>query len=165
MTTAVVMGVSGAGKTTVARAIAELTGWPYAEGDDFHPEANVAKMRSGTPLTDGDRLPWLREVARWIAEHERAGVSTVVTCSALRVSYRDVLREGTSSVFFVHVDVPDEVLVARVTHRSGHYMPASLLTSQLRTLERLQPGERGATVDGDAPPAQVAAAVLAAVRV
>src|ERR1700712_3264218 len=108
--TVVVMGVSGSGKTTVAKEIARRLGREYAEGDDFHPVHNVEKMRAGIPLTDEDRAPWLHELADWIGEHERMGRSVVVTCSALKRSYRDLLREGHPSVWFAHVDVDVDTL-------------------------------------------------------
>lgn len=159
--TMVVMGVSGSGKTTVARALAERLGWPYAEGDDFHPRANVEKMAAGTPLTDDDRWPWLRALASWIGEREHAGECSVVTCSALKRSYRELLRDGHPSVWFVHVQVDEQVLRDRVVHRKDHYMPPSLLTSQLDTLEPLAAEEPGVTVAGDAPPADVVQEVVA----
>ena len=163
VTTIVVMGVSGSGKTTVAKALVETLGWEYAEGDDFHPPANVEKMHSGHALTDEDRWPWLRAIADWIGEHERAGRSTVVTCSALRRVYRDLLRDGHPSVFFAHVQVSRGVLEDRLGHRRGHYMPASLLSSQLATLEPLEPDEPGCTLPGDATVEEVRDEVLAVV--
>ena len=161
-TTVVVMGVSGSGKTTVAVELARRLGWEFAEGDDHHPAANVEKMRSGVPLDDADREPWLRGLAAWIGERERAGTSSVLTCSALKRSYRDLLREGNDSVFFAHVAVPEQVLLERVTSRTGHYMPASLLTSQLATLEPLQDDEPGITVSGTGEPGQVIDTIVAA---
>jgi gluconokinase len=158
----VVMGVSGSGKTTVAVALARRLGWEFAEGDDHHPPANVAKMRAGTPLDDADREPWLRALARWIGEREQAGTSCVLTCSALKRSYRDLLRAGNDGVWFVHVDVPQEVLAERLARRTGHYMPASLLDSQLATLEPLGDDEPGVTVPGTGEPGEVVDAVLAA---
>ena len=142
----IVMGVSGSGKTTVAQGIAKAMGWEFAEGDDFHSAANVAKMSSGQPLTDDDRWPWLRAIADWIGAHERAGTSAVITCSALKRSYRDLLRSQHPDVRFCHVTVDPEVIKARLDKREGHYMPPSLLPSQLATLEALQPDEPGVEV-------------------
>ncbi len=163
-TTLVVMGVSGAGKTTVAQGLVKRLGWDYAEGDDFHPAANVEKMRSGHPLTDEDRWPWLRALAAWIGDHEAAGRSAVVTCSALKRSYREVLCAGHPSVWFVHVTVDPGVIRDRVERRRGHYMPASLLDSQLETLEPLEPDEPGVAVSGAGSPDVVVDHVLAAVQ-
>jgi gluconokinase len=157
------MGVSGSGKSTVAAGLAEQLGWEFAEGDDFHPEENVAKMAAGIPLDDDDRWPWLRAVGEWISERERAGRSVVVTCSALKRSYRDVLREGRPSVWFAHVTVDPDVLRDRLGRRTGHYMPASLLDSQLATLEPLADDEPGVQVSGDGPPDAVVADLVACV--
>lgn len=160
-TTLIVTGVSGSGKTSVADELVARLGWAFAEGDSFHPAANVAKMHAGHPLDDDDRRPWLRALASWIGEQERDGRSAVVTCSALKRSHRDLLREGHPSIRFVHLAVPAPVLAERLARRRGHYMPASLLESQLATLEPLEPDEPGVTVDGDAPPAEIVAAVQA----
>lgn len=149
----IVMGVSGTGKTTVARGIAYAMDWTYAEGDDFHPQANVDKMKSGEPLTDQDRWPWLRSIGDWISDREAGDESAVITCSALRRVYRDLLREGRPGVQFCQIDVPREVLENRVAGRKGHYMPPSLLPSQLATLESLQSDEPGVVVDGTGSPA------------
>jgi gluconokinase len=143
----VVMGVSGCGKTTVAQGIAEATGMVFAEADQFHSEANVAKMRAGQPLDDLDRWPWLESLAAWMSEQDEQGHSTVIACSALRRAYRDVLRTAPPSVQFVHLAGPPEVVRARLAVREGHYMPASLLDSQLGTLEPLQPDESGVVLD------------------
>ena len=161
-TTIVVMGVSGSGKSTVAATLVDRLGWQFAEGDDFHPPANVEKMRAGHPLDDDDRWPWLRRLADWIGEHERAGRSVVVTCSALKRSYRDLLRDGHPSVWFAHVTADPELIRERVVHRTGHYMPPSLLDSQLATLEPLEDDEPGEPISGAAPPESVAADLLAA---
>ena len=163
-TSIVVMGVSGAGKTSAARELTRQLGWEYIEGDDLHPAANVAKMAAGTPLDDEDRWPWLRRIAEVIGEHEAAGTSVIVTCSALKREYRDLLRNGHPSVWFAHVDVPRELLAQRLAARQGHYMPPSLLDSQLATLERLAADEPGAVIDGDGPLAETVAEVLADLR-
>jgi gluconokinase len=158
----VVMGVSGTGKTTVGRLLADALGWVFAEGDDFHPPANVARMQAGVPLDDEARLPWLRAIRDWTAEQDAAGRSTVVTCSALRVAYRDVLREAPGRTRFVHL-VGDATLVgSRMSLRTDHFMPPSLLPSQLATLEPLGPGEDGLVVPVDGPPAQIADTALRA---
>ncbi|QXG75414.1 gluconokinase [Modestobacter sp. L9-4] len=163
-TTIVVMGVSGSGKTSAAREITRQLGWEYIEGDDLHPEANVAKMAAGHPLDDEDRWPWLRRISEVIGEHEAAGTSIVLTCSALKRVYRDLLREGHPSVWFAHVDVDREVLAERLRNRKGHYMPPSLLDSQLATLERLGEDEPGDVIDGDGPLEQTVAELLGDLR-
>jgi gluconokinase len=163
-TTIVVMGVSGSGKTSAAQELTRQLGWEYIEGDDLHPEANVAKMAAGTPLDDEDRWPWLQEIAEVIGAHEAAGTSLIVTCSALKRDYRDLLRDGHPSVWFAHVDVPREVLAARLAQRKGHYMPPSLLDSQLATLERLGDDEPGDVIAGNGPLDQTVAAVLRDLR-
>jgi gluconokinase len=159
-TSIVVMGVSGSGKSTVAAGLADRLGWEFAEGDDFHPAENVAKMRAGTPLDDDDRWPWLRRLAAWIGEQEQAGRSVVVTCSALKRTYRDLLREGHPSVWFAHVTVDAELLRDRVAHRTGHYMPPALLDSQLATLQPLGDDEPGADISGAGAPDAVVEELL-----
>lgn len=156
------MGVSGTGKTSVGEEVARRLGWLYVEGDDLHPPANVAKMSAGTPLDDDDRAPWLAAIGRVIAENHGAGDRSVVTCSALKRSYRDVLRAGApdGSVFFVHLAASFEVLRERMEKRE-HFMPASLLQSQFDTLQPLQEDEAGMVVDVAQPLADVVAAVLA----
>ena len=143
----VVMGVSGCGKSTVGEGIAGTLGWPFAEADDFHPPANVAAMRSGRPLTDDDRRPWLADLASWLADREAEGRSSVMSCSALRRAHRDVLRSGAPEVLFVHLDGAAEVIAARVAARAGHFMPPSLLDSQVATLEPLAADEQGVVLD------------------
>jgi gluconokinase len=161
-TSIVVMGVSGSGKSTVADGLVERLGWPFAEGDEFHPAENVEKMRAGRPLTDDDRWPWLRSLAGWIGEHEATGQSVVLTCSALKRVYRDVLCEGHPSVWFAHVTADAALIRERLEHRSGHYMPASLLDSQLALLEPLHDDEPGASISGAGAPDVVVDELLAA---
>jgi gluconokinase len=143
----VVMGVSGSGKTTVGEALAQAVGWRFVEGDSFHPRANVEKMSAGIPLDDDDRRPWLEALAAEIGRDEAAGRSSVVGCSALKRAYRDILRTGAPRVRFLHVHASRDLLAERVAHRPGHFFPASLLDSQLATLEPLGPGEDGIVVD------------------
>ena len=145
------MGVAGSGKSTVMAPLAEYLGWRCAEADDFHSPANVAKMSTGHPLTDDDRWPWLRAIANWIGERESAGENAVVTCSSLRRTYRDFLRNGHPSVHFVHLAVDHTILERRMGQRRGHYMPPSLLASQLDTLEPLGPDEPGILVSSELP--------------
>lgn len=127
------MGVSGAGKSTVAGILAERLHWEFAEGDELHPATNVAKMAAGTPLTDDDRWPWLARVADWIRDHTLAGIPGIITCSALKRAYRDKL--AGDNVVFVHVVGSRDAITKRLAARTGHYMPASLLKSQFATLE------------------------------
>jgi gluconokinase len=141
----VIMGVSGNGKSTAAGMLADRLGWDRGEGDDLHPPANVAKMKSGQPLTDEDRWPWLDQVAGWIHDHVDAGRPGVITCSALRKAYRDRLRGP--GVVFVHLTASRDLLTARLAGRRDHYMPPALLDSQLATLEPLEPDETGVVVD------------------
>jgi gluconokinase len=160
----VVMGVSGVGKTTVAKGLATILGWTFAEGDAFHPEANVEKMASGRPLTDDDRWPWLRSIGDWMSAEIAAGRSAVVTCSALRRVYRDVLREGRPEVVFCHLTADPELTGERMSRRADHYMPASLLPSQLATLEPLEPDEPGVVVSVEGDPPDVVGRALAALH-
>ncbi|MEI4273298.1 gluconokinase [Klenkia sp. LSe6-5] len=159
--TVVVMGVSGTGKSTVGVGLAEALGCDFVEGDDLHPPANVEKMSSGTPLEDQDRWPWLRAVADRIGAHEAAGTDLVITCSALKRSYRDLLGDGHPSVWFAHIDTPRDVLVERLRQRKGHYMPGSLLDSQLATLEPLAADEPGHAYSGQGSAQQTVDALLA----
>ena len=145
-TTIVVMGVSGCGKSTVAKQLSDRLGWPMAEGDDFHSAVNKTKMASGTPLTDEDRKPWLETIRDWI---DHTPSHAIITCSALKRSYRDILRGARSRVRFLHLDGSPQVLGQRMAARKGHFMPAALLVSQLETLERLGPEEDGTVVDID----------------
>lgn len=162
----VVMGVTATGKTSVARRLAEELGWPFEEGDEHHPASNIEKMAAGVPLDDEDRRPWLEILAGLLGRDHAAGRSSVLTCSALRRSYRDLLRSEVpgESVFFVHLAADFEVLRDRMAQRTGHFMPASLLQSQFDTLEPLEPDERGTRVDVAPPLDQVVDEALAAVR-
>lgn len=136
----VVMGVSGSGKTTVGELLGRHLGLPYMDGDDLHPQANIDKMAAGIPLDDADRLPWLRLVGGWLADHPDGGI---IGCSALKRSYRDLIREASPDAAFIHVHGTRDVLHKRMSHRPGHFMPADLLASQLATLEPLGEDERG----------------------
>lgn len=156
----IVMGVSGTGKSTIARALVDRLGWPFAEGDDHHPQANVEKMASGRPLVDEDRWPWLRTLTGWTAERDARGESTLLTCSALKRSYRDLLREGGPGTYFVHLVGDKGLLLERMGSRE-HFMPSSLLESQLDTLEDLGEDERGMVVDVANPPERIARMVIA----
>jgi carbohydrate kinase (thermoresistant glucokinase family) len=144
------MGVAGSGKSTVGGLVAGRLGWDIGEGDDLHPAENVAKMASGHPLTDDDRWPWLARVAAWIDQHIAAGRPGVITCSALKHSYRDVLRRP--SVTFVWLDGPRELLAARLASRHGHFMPPTLLDSQFATLEPPREDERVLRISIEEPP-------------
>lgn len=158
------MGVSGSGKTTVAVGMADAMGWTFAEGDDFHPQVNVDKMASGEPLNDEDRWPWLRAIGAWIDEQEQEQNSAVITCSALRRVYRDLLTEGRDNVRFCHVSADQKTIADRLERRRGHYMPASLLPSQFATLEPLEPDEAGVTVSAAAAPDEVIRSALKALN-
>ena len=155
----VIMGVSGSGKSTVARILAESLGWELQEGDDLHPSANVEKMHAGVPLTDDDRWPWLDLIAKWIVAHIDSGTSGVITCSALKRRYRDVLRRD--GVVFVYLGGSADVIRDRLEHRHGHYMPSSLLDSQLATLEPPDPDEHAIDVDVRGTPDEAAGEILA----
>ncbi|MCI9890052.1 gluconokinase [Micrococcales bacterium 31B] len=157
----VVMGVAGCGKSSIALAIAEHLEWPFAEADALHPQANIDKMSAGIPLTDDDRWPWLGIIREWMSEQARAGRSTVVTCSALRVAYRDVLREAEGRVRFVHLAGTRELIGSRMAAREGHFMPTQLLDSQFATLEPLTETEDGCTVDVALTPPEIVAEAIA----
>jgi gluconokinase len=151
----VVMGISGSGKTTIATQLAQRLGWIYAEADEFHPAENIAKMTSGTPLTDEDRWPWLESMKNWMTAEAQSGRSTVVTCSALRRSYRDVLTHAQGRVRFVHLLGDTDLILERMKTRSGHFMPESLLPSQISTLEPLEADEQGVRIENTGTPDQV----------
>ncbi|MFO1110252.1 MAG: gluconokinase [Bradyrhizobium sp.] len=146
----IVMGVSGAGKSTVAEALSARLGWRCEDGDRFHPASNVAKMSAGEPLTDEDRWPWLKAIADEIDRLCGKRQHAVVACSALRRAYREVLVHGREDVRIVFLDGAKEVIAARLAARKGHFMPPGLLDSQFRTLERPAPEEDAVTVSIDA---------------
>jgi len=141
----VVMGVSGSGKSTAGAALAQRLGVPFADADDFHPAANIAKMKAGIALDDEDRHPWLEAIGHWLAERQSDG--GVMSCSALKRAYRDQLRRHCPRIEFLHLSGSPEVIAARQASRQGHFMPASLMASQFATLEPLEPDEPGLTLD------------------
>lgn len=159
----VVMGVAGTGKTTVGRLLAEALGVPYAEGDAFHPAANVAKMSAGTPLDDADRWPWLDAIGEWI--RNRAGLrGGVIAASSLKRAYRDRLRAAAPGAVFVHLTGERPLIEKRMAARKGHFMPTTLLESQFATLEPLQDEELGVVVDVSGSPEDITERALAALR-
>ena len=143
----VVMGVSGSGKSTVGAALAQRLRVPFADADDFHPAANIAKMTAGHALDDHDREPWLEAIGRWLAGHREQG--GVMSCSALKRAYRDTLREHVPDLELLHLHGTREVIARRQASRPGHFMPASLMTSQFQTLEPLAADEHGVVIDVD----------------
>ncbi|WP_330176597.1 gluconokinase [Streptomyces sp. NBC_01498] len=158
----VVMGVAGTGKTTVGPLLAAALGVPYAEGDDFHPPANIAKMSAGTPLDDADRWPWLDAIGRWA--HGRAGLGGVVSCSALKRGYRDRLRAAAPGAVFLHLTGERALIERRMAGRTGHFMPPALLDSQFATLRGLEDDEAGVAVDVAGTPEEITARSAAALR-
>ncbi|HEX5344327.1 MAG TPA: gluconokinase [Duganella sp.] len=151
----VVMGVSGCGKSTVGQALAAANGVPFVEGDQYHPPANVAKMSAGQPLNDDDRADWLLALQAQISAARLRGEGLVISCSSLKRRYRDLLRQGDPALRFAHLSGPKELIAARMQARVGHYMPTSLLDSQFRDLEPLQPDEAGLTLDIETPPSDL----------
>jgi carbohydrate kinase (thermoresistant glucokinase family) len=159
-TIAIVMGVSGSGKTTVAAMLAGALGVAFLEGDDLHPRSNVEKMRSGTPLTDADRWPWLCAIAARIDQWRAEGKAGVVTCSALKRSYRDVLIGARPEVRLVYLRGSRKLIHERMAARHEHFMPVGLLDSQFATLEEPGPDERPIVVDVGGTPEQIVAEIL-----
>lgn len=151
----VVMGVSAAGKSTVGRLLAQARGVTYLDGDDFHPPQNVARMAAGQPLTDADRQGWLLALSARLAQAHAAGEGVVLSCSALKRSYRDVLRRGAPGLKLVYLHGSRELLAARIAARTDHYMPPSLLDSQLATLEPPQADEAALEFDVALSPQQI----------
>jgi len=160
----IVMGVSGSGKSTIASTLAERLDWAFEDGDKFHPESNVAKMRAGHPLTDEDRWPWLEAIADEIGRVCKAGGHVVIACSALKRVYRDVLLRGRDDVCFVFLDGSQALIADRLSRRKGHFMPPGLLDSQFRTLEPPQADERPITVSIDAPVETIVNNIVAHIR-
>jgi gluconokinase len=157
----VVMGVAGSGKSTVAPRLAAALDAAFAEGDAFHPPASIEKMAGGAPLDDDDRRPWLLAIATWLGAQDAGAVAS---CSALKRRYRDLLRADLPDLFFVHLDGDPDLLRSRVAQRAGHFMPASLVDSQLADLDGLATGEAGVTLDIAAPADALVAAAVAAVH-
>ena len=156
----VVMGVSGCGKSSIGTALASALGASFIEGDDFHPPANVAKMSAGSALTDDDRVQWLQNLQEQIRKARAQGGGVVLSCSALKRRYRDVLRAAEPALRFAHLNGERDVIFTRMQARVGHYMPLSLLDSQLSLLEPLQADEAGLQLDINQPPQQLVDAIL-----
>ena len=151
----VIMGVSSCGKSTVGELLAQHTGLPFQDGDDMQPAANIEKMASGQALDDDDRKPWLESIGRFLADQEDGAI---VGCSALKHSYRELIRAAAPDTVFVHLHGSYDLLKERMSKRSGHFMPVSLLDSQFETLEELRPEEAGVVLDVSARPEELAAA-------
>lgn len=147
----ILMGVSGSGKTTIAKALAERLRRTFEDGDKFHPDSNVKKMSAGIPLTDEDRWPWLRAIASEIARKRAIDQSIIIACSALKRAYRDILVQGHRDVRIVYLHGSKELIASRLKSRKGHFMPPKLLDSQFKTLEEPNADERPIVVDIDAP--------------
>lgn len=154
----VIMGVSGSGKSTVAGVVAGRLGWDLAEGDDLHPARNVTKMQAGEPLTDEDRWPWLETIADWIRQHTQSGTPGVITCSALKRRYRDILRG--ENVVFVFLQGSKDSISGRLASRHGHFMPPALLESQFEALEEPTEDENYISLCVTATPAEEAQEII-----
>ena len=157
----IVAGVSGSGKTTVGAMLAGRLGWRFADADEFHPAANIEKMRAGIPLTDDDRWPWLRAIGAWMDERVARDESAVVTCSALKRSYRDMLLHGRPQARMVFLEPDRQVLTRRLAARHGHFFPEQLLSTQLADLEPPGPGEHVVTIVPAGDPADTVTSIIA----
>jgi len=157
------MGVSGCGKSTVGAQVASALGLKFLEGDTLHSQRNIALMASGVALTDDDRQGWLELLSERIAQAHRDEQGLVVSCSALKRIYRDILRRGAPDLLFVHLTGDTSLLTERTARRAGHYMPASLLASQLQTLEAPGPDEQALTFDVADPPEVIVLSLVAAI--
>jgi carbohydrate kinase (thermoresistant glucokinase family) len=156
----VIMGVSGCGKTTIAELLSRELGWTYRDGDEFHPKSNVEKMHSGTPLTDEDRWPWLNAIAAWIDWKRQVGAHAIVTCSALKRVYRDILIGPREDVGLIYLKGDEELIAQRLARRKDHFMPKGLLRSQFQTLQEPGPDERPITVSIAPTPEEIVAMIL-----
>jgi ribose 5-phosphate isomerase A len=156
----VIMGVSGSGKSTIAEELSARLGWPFEEGDSLHPEANIAKMHAGIPLTDADRLPWLQRVAAWIDGQRAKKQPGIISCSALKLSYRQIIIGNRPEVRLVYLRGGRDLMAEHLSGRHGHFFPPELLRSQLDTLEEPEPSEEPLTVDASASAAQVADTII-----
>jgi len=155
------MGVAGSGKSTTAELLSERLGWPFRDADSFHPPANVEKMTAGTPLTDEDRWPWLYAIADWMDAVMARGDNGIVTCSALKRGYRDVLLTGRPGVALIYLKGDKGLIGERLSARVGHFMPPALLDSQFHSLEEPGPDENPHVIDVDAAPDEVVQRILA----
>jgi carbohydrate kinase (thermoresistant glucokinase family) len=157
----VIMGVSGCGKSTIAKILSRELGWDYRDGDEFHPKSNVEKMHSGTPLTDEDRWPWLNAIAAWIDGKRQVGAHGVVTCSALKKSYRDILIGPREDVSLIYLKGDEELIARRLARRKDHFMPKGLLRSQFQTLQEPGADEHPITVSVAPTPEEIIVTILA----
>lgn len=161
----VCMGVSATGKSTVGKILADkLGGYDFLEGDDLHSQVNKDRMEQGIALTDEDRAPWLNRIRDWMSERSRAGRSTVIACSALKHSYRDLLREADGRVIFIHISPPRSLLQERIAEREDHFMGADQLDDQLDTLEPLISGEDGFTTTNEGSPEEAVQEIMAVLK-
>ena len=160
----VIMGVSGSGKSTVGELLGHRLGVPFIDGDDLHPTANKEKMRTGTPLNDDDRRPWLQDIGRTLAAYQKEGSGAIVACSALKRRYRDLLREHAPDLLFLHLEGSADTLAARMAARNHEFMPATLLASQLEALEPLDADERHVLLDVRQSPAELGDKACAALE-